>query len=579
MGRRKASAFDRAQRTDDYVNPYTGIGDYNRDKMLGGRLGGSLDFVVRQFTQREAEDRWRGSDLGGRIIEAIPDEMTREGWELAIQPNDDETSPQDKPEDEAEGYKDAFGQPPGKGPPSPMAAALMPAAPKNPKPIEQQDGEPERICEAIEAKMEGLGAVEAITRALQYERAYGGAVILMGINDGKGDLTQPLDEEKIKDISWLNVFGGGKGGEVIAYRYYNDPRSSKFGTPEIYQIRNLVTVGGPTVPGGPAMPVKRVESTFYVHESRVLTFPGVAVSYRARYESRGWGDSIFTRVDEVLSQYSQTWGGVANLMSQFHMDVLKMSGFAVGMAGGDKASKGSPLSNRAHQINMTKGIARMLVIDSEEEFERATASLAGVDVVLQQFAFRLAAAADMPVELLLGQMKGGGLNNGEGTIQFFYDRIAAKQKRFLLPILRRLYRLVMLSKEGPCEGEEPEMWNIKFNPLTQMTELEQATLRKTISDADVAYINAGVVSAEEVAASRFGGSEWSMETTIDFESRQEMADQDAKDQEAKQKLMSESAKAGVDPGQLALTHPENPLNLPKPKSAEPDAPPKAPSKK
>jgi phage-related protein (TIGR01555 family) len=243
----------------------------------------------------------------------------------------------------------------------------------------------------------------------------------------------------------------------------------------------------------------------------------------------------------VLSQYSQTWGGVANLMSQLHIDVLKMSGLAVGLAA-DKSSRGSKtLVNRANTINQTKGIARMLVIDAEEEFQRETASLAGVNDTLREFAVRLAAAADMPVTLLMGTSPGGLNATGEADIRFFYDRIGARQKRHLLPILRRLYRLVMLAKEGPTEGEEPEMWNIKFNPLRQLSELEQADLRKTVAETDKIYIDAGVLSAEEVAASAFGGSEWSMERTIDFEGREEMAEQDAADMEEKKAKAEEVA--------------------------------------
>ncbi len=305
----------------------------------------------------------------------------------------------------------------------------------------------------------------------------------------------------------------------------------------MYQIRSLVPVSQPSVPGAQTRPQGIKEATFYVHESRLLVFPGTAVSNRARVDARGWGDSIFTRVDEVLSQYSQTWGGVANLMSQLHIDVLKMSGLAIGMAGGDKGSKGNPLTARARTINMTKSIARMLVIDAEEEFERATASLAGVNETLQEFAVRLAAAADMPVTLLMGTSPGGMNSTGESDIRFFYDRIGARQKRHLLPILRRLYRLVMLSKEGPTDGEEPEMWNLKFNPLRQLSELEQATLRKTVAETDAIYIGQGVLSAEEVAASTYGGSEWSMERTIDFEGRKEMAEQDAEDMEARKAEM------------------------------------------
>src|SRR6185295_691356 len=128
MARRKQSAFDRANRQDDYVNTLTGIGDHSRDRMLGGRQYGALDFFVREFTQVDAEARWRGSDLGCRLVEAIPDEMTREGWELSVQPSDDEAdAPEEgkdpkgkpgKPKEEDDVREDAF------GPPDPMAALM-----------------------------------------------------------------------------------------------------------------------------------------------------------------------------------------------------------------------------------------------------------------------------------------------------------------------------------------------------------------------------------------------------------------------------------------------------------------------
>jgi hypothetical protein len=503
--------------------------------MLGGRHDGDLDFFARDYiTNQSAEDRWRGSDIGCRLVEAIPDEMTREGWELTVQPSEDEEGDTKKPGDDtkkvggkAEAKEDAFG-----AAPDPMAA-LMGEGPKNPKPIEPADDEPQRICEDVEAKMEELGAIEAVTRALQYERAYGGAVILLGINDGKGSLTTPLDEENIKDITWLNVFSGGKNGEAIAWDYYNDPKSAKFGQPEIYRIRNHL----PSNRGNR----KPLIAEFDVHESRLLVFPGTEVSRRVRMRNQGWGDSIFVRLDEAMSQYSQTWGGVANLMAQLHIDVLKMSGLAVGLAA-DKSSRGSKtLMNRANTINQTKGIARMLVIDAEEEFLRETASLSGVHDVLREFAVRLAAAADMPVTLLMGTSPGGMNATGESDIRFFYDRIGARQKRHLLPLLKRLYKLVMLAKEGPCDGIEPEMWNIKFNPLRQLSELEQAELRKMVAETDKVYIDAGVLSAEEVAASAYGGSEWSMERTIDFEGREEMAEQDAADMEEKKAKAEEMA--------------------------------------
>lgn len=557
---------------DDYVNPYTGLGDWTQDKMYGGQQGGA-GFTVQFISAIGAENRWRGSDLGARIVETIPDEMTREGWEVSVQPSDDDGQQEDEPEDTGGviGDKpdapktDAFGQPPG-GAAAAMGAAQFGLPPKKPD-LPPMDDEGAEIAEAVEAALEELDVVGAVKEALDYERAYGGGAILIGADDGSRDLAKPLNEENITEIKWLNVLQGGYDGEIVAWSYYRDPTSPKYGMPEVYMVRNLgVPIANPGVPGQPPpKPDKPMTAgadrlLFWVHESRLLIFPGKAVSRRARVQMRGWGDSLFTRVDTVLSQFGQTWSGIANVMSSLVQDVLKMSGNAVKMSMGDKAAKGSPLTKRARTIQQTKSIARMLVIDTDEEFERIGAPVTGAGEILDKFMLRLAAAADMPVTLLMGQAPAGLNATGASDVRFFYDRIASRQRRILMPQLKRLIHLLMVSKEGPTEGEEPERWTVKFNPLYQLSQAEQATMRYQVAQMDVAYINAGVVTAEEVAGSRFGGSNWSMETTIDFDGRAKMAENDANDRDAKMKLMSESAKVGVPPAQLPLDHPEHPNN-------------------
>ena len=74
----------------------------------------------------------------------------------------------------------------------------------------------------------------------------------------------------------------------------------------------------------PGRSMEPAPATLYVHESRLIVFDGQPVSRRAQRESKGWGESVFTRVEEVLSQYKQTWGAVANLMQDFAQGVLKV---------------------------------------------------------------------------------------------------------------------------------------------------------------------------------------------------------------------------------------------------------------
>lgn len=490
MERRVADRADERERLDGWKNELTGVGDFMRDKSLGGRRGG-LEFEVNLVTNVAAEARWRGSDLGARVVETIPDEMTREGWDVEVQPSDGDDDEGD------DAVKDAFG--------APATTAAPPAAPV-PKPLDIDD-EGIEIAEELDGILEVLGADQTIWQALCYQRAYGGGAVLVGADDGMQDMAAPLDEKRIKNVGWLNALSGGWDGEVVAWSYYNDPTKPNYGMPETYMVRNLgVPLARIPAPGEPMIqPVlpPNGATVWWVHESRLLLFSGTVVSHRARVQVRGWGDSTYTRVDEVLQQYGQTWGGIANLMTDFSQAILSIKGLAQSIAG----NKGV-VSSRALQMNISRSIARILLIDSEEVFKRDTVSLAGVADVLDRFALRLAAAADMPVSLLMGQVQGGLGDAAAGDIRFFYDRVASWQRRRMLPQLRRLIKLIFLSKEGPTSGVEPARWSIKARPLYQLSATERATQYLTTAQGDQIYLAAGVFSAEEAAAKRFGGSEY-----------------------------------------------------------------------
>lgn len=560
---------DAVELRDGFKNELTGIGDFLRDKTMGGKPNGP-DFLVWPMLGVEVEARWRGSDLGARIVETIPAQMVRCGFEVVVQPDEDEKEPDDEVEEasvegepveeEEEEDKPAEGEErddfvPSKGPPKPGAAGppgmpgMMPPAEKKPKPLPDLDGGGAEIAEDTEAALNELDVTEKFREALCYERAYGGAAILIGADDGFSELTKPLSEETVKSVDYLNVFTGGWDGECVAWSYYNDPRKANYGKPEIYCIRNIgVALTASPAPGQKAQfNANAVPSVFYVHESRLLVFPGTAASRSIRNQMRGWGDSIFTRVNEVLSQFNQTWGGVANLMTDFSQGVLMISGLLENMAtrGKDNA-KGSglgSLATRAQAIQLTKAISRILLVDKDkEDFKRDTVSVGGVAEVLQQFCLRLAAAADMPVTLLMGQAPAGLGATGASDIRFFYDRAQAEQKQRMKPNLIRLIRLLFLAKEGPTKGKEPAKWDVKFNSLYQRTELEEAQLRKTVADTDKIYCDLGTYSAEEVGASAFAGAGWTMERTLDLAGREKMAELDEKEKGEREAKMLEAAK-------------------------------------
>lgn len=347
----------------------------------------------------------------------------------------------------------------------------------------------------------GKGAIASWTRARQFERAYGGAAIFPVINDAAGSLDVPLDENNIQSIVRLQVF---EARQLQPLSYYQDPEHPKFGEPEVYQVMPLTSHGG--------------ESYATIHETRLIIYPGIRVSAEDLAGCRmGWGDNVLTPVRSVLNDFELSFGGAAHLLQDFAQGVIKLDGLAeiVAMDGTGSASK------RLELMNWARSMLKAIVMDSKDSFERVTTNLTGLPEMIDRFMFRLAAAANMPVTKLMGMSPAGMNATGESDTRGWYDTVSSDQT-YQLPMIERLVQLVLLSKDGPAGGIEPDNWSVEFPPLWQPSETETANARKAQAETDAIYLDRGVLSPEEVARARFGGDCYSYETVIDFDNREEM---------------------------------------------------------
>lgn len=449
---------------DGWENALTGLGIAGKDKTT------SASFTPDLLSQEQCEHLWRGDDIVARIVETVPNEMLREGFAVTI------------------------------------------------------DNEPEQT-EEIREQIEEFDLFTHLLTALKYSRAYGGGGVLLGVNDGvdplgkssaaqqayRDHMADPIDESRLQSIDFLNTL---TPRELAPFEYYNDPLLPSYGMVKSYR---MVPIYAP--PGAGALGKFPI-----VHESRILRIPGEETTRRAMLTNvqPGWPDSILVRVMKVISNFQQAWGGVGIMLQDFSFATLKLKGLAelLSMQGA-----AADLTKRASAMEMARGIARTTLIDSEEEYKRETTNVAGLSDLLERLAERLAAAAQMPVSLLFGQSPGGLNSTGDTDIRWFYDQVAAWQKRKLEKQIKYFVRLMFLArKTSPTGGKVPESYAVTFPPLWQATELEAAQTRNTQAQADVAYINAGVLTPEEVATSRFGGAAYSHETHLDVEARGELGE-------------------------------------------------------
>lgn len=358
-----------------------------------------------------------------------------------------------------------------------------------------------KVAEAMIDVIDTLGINRAFRQAKEYERAYGGAAIWPVLNDQTDDTAKPLNEDGIATVRYYQVF---EPRELIPDRYYTDPSNPKFGKPETYRV---IAING----GGVGFGLQTV-----IHESRLVIFEGVRVSRELPLvESIGWGDSELTRVRAVLRDFHLSWSSVAALLKDFSQGVYKYEGLTDMLA-----QDGDKLVKRRLAINdWAKSVFNALVLDSKDDYERKSTSMAGAPEILVQFATRLAAACDTPVTKLLGMSPAGMNATGESDTRGWYETVSEEQEDDR-PLLERCIRFSFLSLDGPTKGIEPDVWSVEFNPLWAPSAKEQAETRLVVQQADTMAIDAQMVSPEEVAKSRWGGDTYSDDMHIDWKERE-----------------------------------------------------------
>lgn len=419
-------------------------------------------------------------------------------------------------------------------------------------------GEDTDVAHDMEESLDDLKWEHHFREALKWQGIYGGACILLGVNDGKADLSEPVDESAIKGIDYLNVFDASEA-RVIAWQ--ENPALPDFGHPIYFRIiptiignevavpASALTLPEGGMPTGTPQPGQQIINNVFIpamqqiHASRILWFPGERISRRANlWQSTPgaqprWGDGVLLRIVKLIRDFEGAWDGTAYNLQEFEQAIFKIQGLAAALA----SDKQGFVQKRWSSIQLSRSMIRAVMLDKDgEDYERKASSMSGVAETLREFAVILAAAADMPVSVMLGSQDGGlgASGSGQNDIQNWYSAVKTKQNRRLLPNLKHLVKYLFIAKNGPTAGEEPDHWRIQFNPLTQLSEKELGELYYKLAQADQIYFNMGAISNTDIAKARFSGRQLTAAMTVNM-----------KDLEAREEIMeavnTETAKATV----------------------------------
>lgn len=382
----------------------------------------------------------------------------------------------------------------------------------------------------VTARETELGALEALKKGAFWGRAFGGAVTWIGADDGRKPW-EPLREDLIDTVRFLHTVDRR---DVVVHRYYTDPGHPKFRKPELFRITPQIARGGGNM-GDLMAAIAPFGSTqgnaVIVHESRCLVWSGQPTTDRRRVELAGWDDSVLERAYEALQQLGEDYGAKSLLLGRVSQSVYKIKGLYSMIAGKLK----NVLETRIDLMERSRSRARAIVLDLEEALENVTQPLAGVGELLDKAVLRVAAAAEMPVSVLMGQTLATLGETGDGDLEVWTQAIETYRRLELRPRQERFLYLLLLSKDSPTGGDPPEGWTLEYRPLREPTRKESAEISKMQAETDAIRVDKGMASAEAIAMARFAPDSGS-DLTLDeaelreaLERRRKLAQQPPKD--------------------------------------------------
>jgi phage-related protein (TIGR01555 family) len=173
--------------------------------------------------------------------------------------------------------------------------------------------------------------------------------------------------------------------------------------------------------------------------------------------------------------------------------VLKVTGLLELLGDGQTSEA---FADRMRVLDLGRAI-RILPLDAENEsFEVVERAFSGVPDILDRVAGMLAGASDTPQTVLFGRSPAGMNATGESDMRIWYDSIRAAQEAIYKPIFEEILYYICLTNSI----QDAESWGIEFPSLWTPTETEALELKKKQADIDKIYLDASVVTTEDVAS-------------------------------------------------------------------------------
>lgn len=359
----------------------------------------------------------------------------------------------------------------------------------------------------INDSLDELDFEEKASEAIRWSRLYGGALMVMIIDDG-GELTDPVDWDNIHGVDELLVFER----PLVTPDYnsiYNtkpdDRKWSKFGMPEFYDISPVYG------------------KAFRVHESRCLLFKnGKLPQSSTKTEYRFFGIPEHIRIHKAVQETVTSHGNGVKLLDRAVQAIYKMNDLATLL----ETDEGEDIVlRRLRIIDMAKGIINSIAIDANgEDYDYKTVTFSGVKDIIDSACNMLSAVTNIPQTKLFGRSPAGENSTGESDMENYYTFVGKIQKLNLKKNLGILIDIILTVGKYKGEFEEIPDYSLGFKPLWSLSEAEQANVNQTKAQTELTkaqtaqvYVDMQALDASEVRKRLAESGEFTINDILDEE--------------------------------------------------------------
>lgn len=341
-----------------------------------------------------------------------------------------------------------------------------------------QDGQ--NLRDELDEELSRLQVEAKIKKARSYGRAFGGAVLLMSIDDGLSP-SQPVDLSRVRRLLYLRPIDRHDIGSVEV----DTSGGVRDGDPEFYNIQ----LSG----------MNRIR----VHHSRVCRFEGLDVDRRTRANLGGWTDSVLQTCYEDIQRYGSGMQSLSSQLQSATQTIYTIKGLHEQILAGNRQF----VQDWIASVELCRSNLRAVILDADgEKMEFASRPLGDSVKVAQELQYTVAAACDMPVVELFGTPPAGLSSDDASARTRFNDRVESEEQQGEQgQALKRVLQIITAQSLVPSifGARVVFEWPSLYSPTTA----ERADINNKRANTLATLVSSGIATVDEVrsAAADVGG--------------------------------------------------------------------------